>query len=154
MIAERGTDLRPCITPGQSRGRMCPFAHVCFDGWEPDHDTETITDPHIVTVAQALHAIKQEKRQHAQAVKALEEAEKEAQAELAEVVEREALVGPYVVKRSPRTRKPTFKPEAYEAAGHSLDALSEFFSGGSSFDVWKVEMAAEAGEIDYGEAPF
>lgn len=154
-LEERGHSWRPCTRPSQARGRMCPFAHVCFDGWEPPDQTETITDPKVVDAAQRLFHLKREKAQHAAAIKALEEGEKQAQAELAETVDGEALVGPYVVKRSHRVKQPTFQPKAYEAAGFSLEPLAEFMKPGSEYDVWKVEMADEAGEIDYGsEAPW
>ncbi len=153
-LEEHGSPLRPCTRPGQARGRMCPFAHVCFDGWEPDVETETVTDPRTVDAAQRLFAIKREKASHSAAIKALEENEKEAQAELAEAVEREALVGPYVVRRTHVERQPTFQPKAFEAAGHSLEALAGFFKPGSEYDVWRVEMADESGEVGFGEAPF
>lgn len=154
LLDDHGGAWRPCTRPSQARGRMCPFAHVCFDGWEPPDETETITDPAVVDAAQRLFAIKREKAQHSAAIKALEEGEKQAQAELAENVDGEALVGPYVVKRSHVVRQPTFQPKAFEAAGHSLEPLAEFMKPGAEYDTWKVEMADEAGEIEYGEVPF
>lgn len=153
-LDEHGGDWRPCTRPSQARGRMCQLAAVCFDGWEAD-PAEEITDPLALDAASRLKAIKDEKRIHAAAVRALEEGEKQAQAELAEYVEPgEAIVGPFSVKRTHVVRQPTFQVKAYTAAGHSLEPIAEFFKEGSEYDKWTVSEAAEDGDIDYGEAPW
>ncbi len=153
-VNPRGTDLRPCTRPGQARGRLCPFSHVCFDGWEPEPPTE-VTSPDALEAVGILYGIKEEKRRLSAAVKALEESERTVQAELAELLdEGESLVGGFVVKRTHVVRQPTFQVRAYEAAGHSLEALAEFFKPGSEYDLWKIARAEEAGDVDFGEAPF
>ena len=149
-----GDPHRPCTRPSQARSRLCPFAAVCFEGWEPP-DPDEITDPAALDAASRLHAIKTEKRQHAAAIKALEEGEKAAQAELAEYVEPgDAVVGPFAVKRTHVVRQPSFSIRAFEAAGHSLEPLAEFFTPGSEYDLWRIGQAADAGDVDFGEAPF
>jgi hypothetical protein len=153
-IMVRGTDYRPCTRPSQARGKMCPFAHVCFDGWEPD-PAEEITSPAALEAASRLKAIKDEKRTHTAAIKALEEGEKQAEAELAEHVDAgEAIVGPFLVKRTHVVRQPTFQLKAYEAAGMSVEPLAEFFKPGSEYDTWKVTTATVEGDVDFGEAPY
>lgn len=153
-LAERGRDWRPCTVPSQARGRMCPFAAVCFEGWEPEPADE-ITDPLAMDAAGRLLAIKTEKSQHARAIKALEEGEQAAQAELSDLVGvGDSVVGPFKVKRTHVVRKPTFSVRAFEAAGHSVEPLAEFFQPGSEYDTWRVALADEAGDVDYGTAPF
>lgn len=145
---------RICSHPGQARSHMCPLALACFPDWEPEPPDE-ITNPDAVHAASRLAAIKTEKRQHAQAIKALEEGEKVAQAELAELVAvGDSVVGPFKVKRTHVVLQPRFSVRAFEAAGHSIEPLAEFFTGGSEHDRWTVSRADEAGDIDYGEVPF
>jgi hypothetical protein len=154
--AVAGADLPPriCTHPGQARSHMCPLAAACFPDWEPEPADE-ITNPDALDAVSRLAAIKREKRQHASAIKALEEGEKLAQAELAEVVEHgDSIVGPFKVRRTLVERKPAFSVRAFEAAGHSVEPLAEFFVGGSSHDRWTITVADEAGDIDYGGVPF
>lgn len=156
-LAKHGDPWRPCTRPSQARGRMCPFAHVCFADWEPDPEQQ-ITSPAALEAAATLKAIQDEKRQHAQAIKALEEGEKQAQAELAEHVEPgEAIVGPYAVRRTHVVRQSTFQPKAYEAAGFSLEPLAEFMKPGSEYDRWTITRCGTAGETEFefgDEAPW
>jgi CRISPR/Cas system-associated exonuclease Cas4 (RecB family) len=153
-LPDHGGKWRPCTRPSQARSRLCPFAAVCFEGWEPEPADE-IKDPAALDAASRLYAIKEEKRQHAAAIRALEEGERSAQAELAEHVEPgEALVGPFAVKRTHVEMQPKFSVRAFQAAGHSLEALAEFFTPGTEYDRWTVAKAAEAGDVDFGEAPF
>jgi hypothetical protein len=151
-----GGDLpaRICSHPGQARSHMCPLADACFPDWQPEPADE-ITNPDALDAVSRLAAIKAEKRQHARAVKALEEGEKLAQAQLAELVEvGDSIVGPFKVKRTHVVRQPAFSVRAFEAAGHSIEPLAEFFVGGSEHDRWTISRADEAGDVDYGEAPF
>lgn len=150
-----GSEYRPCVTPGQARGRMCPFAHVCFQDWQPP-DTAENTNPLAVEAARALYQIKQEIREHTKMLDSLEAEKKNVEAELAELVDLgDTVVGPYQVKRTHVVRQPTFSVRAYQAAGLSLEPLAEFFRPGSEYDTWRVTMADTAGSIDYGEeAPF
>lgn len=152
---QHGSPYRPCTKPAQARGRMCPFAHVCFDGWEPP-DTAEVTDPAALDAASRLYAIKEEQRMHKAAIDALEEEKRVAEGELAELLDvGDTVVGPYQVKRTHVVRQPTFSVKAYEAAGLSLEPLAEFFRPGSEYDVFRVAKAETAGDIDYGlEAPF
>ena len=148
------TKWRPCSRPSQARSRLCPFAATCFEGWEPEAAVE-VTDQKALDAAVTLHAIKAEKRQHAAAIRALEEGEKTAQAELAEYVEPgEAIVGPFAVKRTHVVMQPKFSVRAYEAAGNEMDDLADYFTAGSEYDKWTVGKAEQAGETDFGEAPF
>lgn len=153
-LAKHSDPWRPCTRPSQARSRLCPFAAVCFEDWQPP-ETEEITDPVALNAASLLHGIKTEKRSLAAQIKALEEREKQAQAELAEHVDPgEALVGPFVVKRTHVEMKPKFSVRAYEAAGHSLEPLSEFFTPGTEYDKWTLAKAKDAGDVDWGDVPF
>lgn len=152
---KHGTAFRPCTKPAQARGRMCQFANVCFADWEPP-DTAEVTDPAALDAAQRLYAIKEELRVHKSAIDALEEGKKDAEGELAELLEvGDSVVGPYAVKRTHVVRQPTFSVRAYEAAGLSLEPLAEFFRPGSEYDLFKVTKAETVGDVDYGdEVPF
>lgn len=154
VMAQHGSADRPCTRPSQARSRLCPFAATCFEEWEPDPVKE-ITDPAALDAASRLHAIKTEKASLAAQTRALEEGEKAAQAELAEYVEPgEAVVGSFAVRRTHVAMKPKFSVRAFEAAGHSLEPLAEFFTPGSEHDRWTVTRAAAAGDVDFGEVPF
>jgi hypothetical protein len=153
-LPSHGGNDRPCTRPSQARSRLCPFADVCFEGWEPE-PAEEITEPQALDAASRLHAIKTEKRQHAAAIRALEEGEKAAQAELAEYVEPgEAIIGPFAVKRTHVVMQPKFSVRAYQAAGNEVDDLADYFTAGSEYDKWTVGKADQAGDTDFGEAPF
>lgn len=153
--ATRGTDYRPCTKPAQARGRMCPFAETCFADWEAPEPGE-VTDPAALDAASRLYAIKEELRVHKAAIDALEEGKKQAEGELAELLDvGDTVVGPYQVKRTHVVRQPTFSVRAYEAAGLSLEPLAEYFRPGSEYDTFRISKAETAGDIDYGsEAPF
>jgi hypothetical protein len=154
MLASHGDEWRPCTRPSQARSRLCPFADVCFEGWQHEPAAE-ITEAQALDAASRLHAIKTEKRQHAAAIRALEEGERAAQAELGEYVEPgEAIVGPYAVKRTHVVMQPKFSVRAYEAAGNEMDDLADYFTAGSEYDKWTVGKAEQAGDTDFGEAPF
>jgi len=153
-LPSHGSNDRPCTRPSQARSRLCPFADVCFEGWQHEPAAE-ITEAQALDAASRLHAIKTEKRQHAAAIRALEEGEKAAQAELAEYVEPgEAIIGPFAVKRTHVVMQPKFSVRAYQAAGNEVDDLADYFTAGSEYDKWTVGKAPQAGETDFGEAPF
>lgn len=146
---------RVCAKPGQARGRLCSFAEACFDGWTPPEPTE-LSDPDAADAAARLVALKIAERPLKEQLAALEEGRKEAQAELAELVEvGESLVGPWLVKRTHVSRAPSFSVKAFEAAGHSIEPLAEFFKPGAEYDTFKVERSETSTELDYGaEAPW
>jgi len=149
-----GAPYRPCTRPSQARSRLCPFAATCFEGWEPDEALE-VTEPQALDAASRLHAIQTEKRSLNAQVKALEEGEDAVKAVLAEYVEPgDAVVGPFAVRRTHVVRKPSFSVRAFEAAGHSLEPLAEFFTPGGEHDRWTVTKAASAGDVDFGDTPF
>lgn len=150
-----GTNYRPCTKPSQARGRMCPFAHICFDGYEPD-PAATVDDPAVLDTTSRLHAIKEEIRVHKAAIDALEEGKKDTEAELGLLLdEGETTVGPFTVRKTHVRRQPTFQLKAYEAAGMPLEPLAEFFKAGAEYDTFRISRAEVAGDIDYGEeAPF
>ncbi len=154
VLSPHGYDSRPCTRPSQARSRMCPFAAVCFADWEPDPAVE-VTSPDALDAAARLHAIKTEKAQLAAQTRALEEGEKAAQAELAEHVEPgEAVIGPFHVKRTHVQMQPKFSIRAFEAAGHSVDPLAEYFTPGTAYDRWAIGKTERPGDTDYGESPF
>lgn len=146
---------RVCQKPGQARGRMCPFAAVCFDGYEEPGRWE-IRSPDALDAAAALYALKTEIAGHNAAVKALEEDKEAAQATLSELVpEGDSTVGPFAVRRTHVRRSPSFSLKAWEAAGNSVEPLVEFMRAGAEFDTFRVAKTEAAGDIDYGEeAPF
>lgn len=146
---------RVCSRPSQARGRFCPFAAVCFPDWQPD-PAEEITSPEALDAVSRLYAIKEEKRQHSAAIKALEEGERQAQAELADHVEPgEALVGGFAVKRTHVVLSPKFSERAAKAAGFPVETLAEFYAGGSEHDRWTITRTDERGSTDFGdEAPY
>lgn len=151
---EHGHPYRPCTRPAQARGRMCPFATVCFADYEAPEPGE-VTDPAALDAASRLYAIKEELRVHKAAIDALEEGKREAEGELAELLDvGDTVVGPYEVKRTHVVRQPTFSVRAYEAAGLSLEPLAEFFRPGSEYDVFRIAKADSPGDVEYGEAPF
>jgi len=145
---------RVCSKPSQARGRLCPFAEACFEGWvEPE--PEGVTDADALSVVSELAAIKQEESVHRRALSALEEGRKDAQARLGEYVPvGDSVVGPYAVKRIHKTRAPKFSEKAAKAAGFPIETLAEFMVGGSEWDEYRLSSADEAGDIDFGEAPF
>lgn len=149
-----GSEYRPCTSPGQARGRMCPFAETCFADWEAPEPGE-VTDPAALDAASRLYAIKEELRVHKAAIDALEEGKKQAEGDLAELLDvGDTVVGPYQVKRTHVVRQPTFSVRAYEAAGLSLEPLAEYFRPGSEYDVFRIAKADSPGDVEYGEAPF
>lgn len=154
-LMKHGDDWRPCTRPSQARGRMCPFAEACFPDWQ-EPPAEEITDPLALEAASELAAIKAAEATARASLKALEEGRKDAEARLSEIVPvGKSVVGPYELVRTHVQRQPTFSVKAYEAAGHSLEPLAEYFKPGAEYDTWKIATAAEAGDIDFGEeAPF
>ncbi|MCC6640909.1 MAG: hypothetical protein IT386_07075 [Deltaproteobacteria bacterium] len=149
-----GTGWRPCTRPSQARARLCPFAAVCFEGWEPPDATE-VTDSATLDAVSRLYAIKTQKAALAAQSRALEEGEKVAQAELADLVDvGDSVVGPFAVKRTHVVMQPRFSVRAFEAAGHSVEPLAEFFTVGSEYDKWTIKQADAPGDVDFGEAPF
>lgn len=151
-----GGDLpaRICSKPGQGRGRLCPFVEACFEGWvapEPDE----VVDPDAVDAASRLAAIKVAERPLKEQLAALEEGKKEAQADLAELVEvGESVVGPWLVKRTHVSRSPSFSLKAAQAAGFPTDALGEYMKPGAEYDTFTVRRAETPGEPDFGDVPF
>lgn len=146
-----GSDVRPCVRPTQARGRMCPFAEACFEHWEAP-DTPDVTDRDALLVVAELAAIKANETEHRKALAALEQERKDAQSRLGELVPvGDSIVGPYAVKRIHKTRQPSFSAKAYEAAGHSLEPLAEFFRGGSEWDEYRIGEAHANGTVDFGE---
>lgn len=154
-IESREAPARVCSKPSQARGYFCPFAATCFGGWEPDPLAE-ITSPDALAAASELAAIKQNEAQAKATLKALEEGRKDAEARLAELVPvGKSVVGPFELTRTHVKRQPSFSVKAYQAAGHSLEPLAEFFRDGAEYDTWKVTQAESAGAVDFGEeAPF
>ena len=153
-LAHRGKEWRPCTKPSQARGRMCPFAASCFEGWEPPAPNE-IPDPAALSAASELAAIKGEIRTHEQAVKALEEGKKATEAVLLELTEPgDNLIGPFMVKRSDVKRSPSFSMKAAEAAGFPVQTLDEFLRPGAEYSTFRVAKAEDVGDVDFGEAPF
>lgn len=156
-IAIEGGPLpaRVCSRPSQARGRFCPFAATCFEGWEPEAPA-TITDPDTVDLAAQLYAIRQNMRPAEGTLKALKEDEAEIKGLLSEALDvGESTVGPYTVKRTHVVRSPRFSDKLARAAGFPMHSLDEFMVAGSEYDTLKVTLAEEAGDIDYGdEAPF
>lgn len=145
---------RICSKPGQGRGRLCPFVEACFEGWVAP-EPEEVVDPEAVDAASRLAAIKTAERPLKEQLAALEEGKKEAQADLAELVEvGESLVGPWLVKRTHISRSPSFSLKAAQAAGFPTDALGEYMKPGAEYDTFVVKRADTTGEIDFGEVPF
>lgn len=153
MAGASGGPLPPrvCAKPTQARGRMCPFAEACFEHWEAP-DTPAVTDRDALLVVAELAAIKANETEHRKALAALEQERKDAQSRLGELVPvGDSIVGPYAVKRIHKTRQPSFSAKAYEAAGHSLEPLAEFFRGGSEWDEYRIGEAHANGTVDFGE---
>lgn len=149
-----GLPERICEKPAQARGRLCPFAGPCFEGWkEPEIDE--ITSPDALNAAFELAAIKAEERIHRQALATLEPERKALQDKLGEFVpDGDSVVGGFAVKRIHKTRGPSFSEKAAKAAGFPVEALAEFMVGGSEWDEYRIRRAAEAGDTDFGDTPF
>jgi hypothetical protein len=112
-------------------------------------------DPDAADAAARLVAIKVAERPLKEQLAALEEGKKEAQGDLAELVEvGESVVGPWLVRRTHVQRQPSFSEKAARAAGFPVDALEEFMRPGASYDTWTVKPAQDAGEIDFGDVPY
>lgn len=155
-LAIEGGDLPPrvCSRPGQARGRLCNFADACFAGWVPP-EPEEVVDPDVLDAVSRLVAIKTAEAPLKAELAALEEGRKQAQADLAEAVAvGESVVGPWLVKRTHVERSPVFSVKAFEAAGHSVEPLAEFFKPGAEYDTFRVSRAEEPGDVDYGAAPY
>lgn len=145
---------RICEKPSQARGRLCPFAGPCFEGWE-EPEAEEITSPDALAAASELAAIKADERTHREALKALEESRRETQDRLGQFVPvGDSVVGGFAVKRIHKTRAPQFSEKAAQAAGFPVEALAEFMVGGSEWDEYRIKRAATAGDVDFGDAPF
>ncbi len=142
---------RVCDRPSQARGRLCPFAVTCFEGWEPDPARE-ITDPRAADLAARIYEAKQKEREHRAPLTEAEADRKQAEAELAELLEQGASdVGPFRVTRSDRHRE-SFNLKKARLAGVPDDLLDEFTSV-SRFSMWTVDRQAPPAE-DYGDVPF
>jgi len=143
---------RVCTKPGQARGMMCPFAAECFDGWEPEPINE-IDDPAVLKIAADLAALTQEERKHNAAIKELEQTKRDLKGELAEVLpaKGETVVGPYLVRTWPVAGRVSVSAKALAAAG--IDPYPFATVGAPRLEV-RIDVAEEAGDIDYGEAPF
>lgn len=143
---------RVCSKPGQARGMMCPFAASCFEGWEPEPMNE-VDDPVVLAAAAELAAIVRSEREHGAAMKALDEAKRSAKAMLADVLPEkgESVVGPFLVRTWPVRGKVNVSAKALEAAG--IDPYLFATVGAPRIEV-RIDLADEAGDIDYGEAPF
>ena len=156
-VALDGGELpaRVCAKPGQARGRLCPFAEPCFEGWVPPEPSEVV-DPDAVDAAARLAAIKVAERPLKEQLAVLEDRKKEAQADLAEMVAvGETIAGPWKVTRTHVQRQPTFSMKAAQAAGFPVQTLDEFLKPGAAYDTFKVTRAEDAGGIDFGdEAPW
>lgn len=145
---------RVCAKPSNGRAYLCPFIVPCFDGWEQP-EVEEIDEAEALTVTSELAAIKEQEKTHRAALAVLEEGRKDAQERLGGLVPvGDSVVGPFAVKRIHKSRGPAFSVKAYEAAGHSLEALAEFFYGGSEWDEYRIAKAVTPGDTDYGESPF
>lgn len=145
---------RVCAKPSQARSRLCPFADACFAGWEPP-DTPTVTDPEAVNAAALLARIKRDEREHKERLAGLEEERRQVQDALVELVPvGESTVGPWKVTRTHVKRSPSFSMKAAAAAGFPVHTLDEFLRPGAEYDTFRVAAADEAGDVDYGEAPF
>lgn len=154
-LEPHGHEYRPCTKPSQARGRMCPFASVCFAGWQPPA-ARVVSDPAALGAAARLAAVKGAIRSHEQEIKALEEEKRDAEAVLLEVTEPgDNTIGPWSVRRTDVRRSPSFSLKAAEAAGFPVETLAEFMRPGAAYTTFRVGPAEEAGDVDFGEeAPF
>lgn len=73
---------RVCQKPSDARGKMCPFADTCFDGWvRPDPKA---LEPDVAVLARELKAAQEAEKAAKAPVAALEARRKELSAQLAE----------------------------------------------------------------------
>lgn len=157
--ASNGRELpdRVCKRPSDGFGRFCPFIDHCFEGWTPPTVDELKVDEHLMARVARLHELKRRRQALAQEDKPLEKEAKKIQAELEGVLAdgdvdiRAAVVGGYLVKRSPRTRE-NFSLK--KARGSVPEAILEPFTSISRFTVYEVEKAsadAVAAADDWGD---
>lgn len=150
--------LRVCSKPSDAIGHFCQFAEHCFAGWEPP-PLEVLADDVELTLALAEFAeAKRLRKQIAADDKVAKQRQDDAQAiiEAADLpAGRDVQVGPFKVRRTAVTRKPTLDWERAEMAG-ALEPgmLGEFFRPGASYSTYKCERVDMSGD-EYGdEVPF
>lgn len=153
MTQGRELPDRVCRRPSDGIGKFCPFVDHCFDGWVPPTVDELKADEETLALVARLHELKRRRRMLSQEDKPLEAECKEIQADLDDTLgdHQEAVVGGYLVKRSPRTRE-SF---SLTAARASVPAdILDPFTKVSHFTVYEVEKVASdafAAPDDFGD---
>lgn len=147
---------RVCRKPSEATGRFCPFAATCFNDW--DATIPVVDAAEVLEAAKDWLSAKQEERES----QAIYERAKETRKKLEETFDflepGESGVGPYVIRRTDVTRKPSFQWEKAEAAGLFEPGLyPDCWKPGASytrFDVTRGDGDASE-DFDFGEGlPF
>ena len=154
-IESRLPPERCCAKPSEARGRFCPFAAVCFEGWTPP-EAVAFDEPELAL--RALHA----KRAYDEAKGSSEEAEREWREAreallVAGLPEGESTCGPISIRRKHVGDSERVSLAKIRASGvpwpDELYAPFVTFSGGH--DRVSVERTGdEPVEIEFGSVPF
>lgn len=129
----KGAELpeRVCQRPGDSAGRLCPFAGHCFDGWAEQHPPIILDDPEVVALCQSLHTLKSEYKTHSAEAKLRSEGYAEVQARLAELGVEPGVdyeIGPFRLRRIVTAEGESFSLAKARSAGAWTGAHDEHFS--------------------------
>lgn len=145
---------RVCRKPSDAIGHFCRIAEWCFRGWEPP-TLDEIDRPEVVDWAGRWAATKHAERAAAAVLRDLEEARKAVEGELdgLAVPAGEWQAGPWQIRRTHVTRRPTLDARKVEAALGEVPA--EWWKPGAEYDRVEVKRAdGQEGEVDYGDVPF
>ncbi|MBA2707203.1 MAG: hypothetical protein H0U59_05300 [Gemmatimonadaceae bacterium] len=152
-LALHGSERRPCTRPSQARNRFCPFAAVCFDGWE-EPVPNIVSDPEAMRLARLVRDIEFEERDHKAALKVTEPLKRDAKAALSEYCPEkgESVVGPFLVKTWTVSGTVKVSDRALRAAG--IDPAPFSTRNPDQIRV-QVSESEEHGDIDFGDdTPF
>ncbi len=151
-LALHGSERRPCTRPSQGRNRFCPFVAVCFDGWQ-EPVPNIVSDPDAMAYARLIRDIELAEREHKAALKATEQAKRDAKSALSEYCPEkgESLVGPFLVKTWTVNGTVKVSDRALRAAG--IDPEPYVTRSPDRVEV-RVSESEEHGDIDFGEVPF
>ncbi len=139
---------RVCGKPSDAGKYYCPFAHVCFDGWEAPE--LSLDGPEALAAAERLHTAKRALAQAKLAADAADVVWRESQAAAAELIPPgKTQVGGYDVTRTQVPGRTTFRYSVAVKAG-AIDpaAAADFVRVSEPYERWDVKLDDDDGYDD------